>query len=305
VSVAERAVDVVPFEPPRAVLRAVAVSVRPHQWVKNLLVLAAIVFAAELGDPVRVAAALVAFVSYCAASSAAYLINDAADVDADRRHPVKRHRPLACGEIGVTLALVIASFLLGVAFALAAALGVASLVCLVAFVALQAAYTLRLKALVFADALAISALFVLRAVAGALAIDVSMSPWLLGCTGLLALLLILGKRRAELSLVERTGTASGRAALARYTVAGVDRLLAIVAASTIAAYVVYTLVGKESHLLLATVPLVVYGVARYVALLRAGTVGEEPARLLVTDRPILGVVSCWAALCAVLLAVAG
>ncbi len=296
----ERVAEIVHFEPRRTPLRAVVVALRPRQWVKNTLVFAGIVFAAELGDPARWAAALVALVAYCAASSAAYLLNDVRDAEADRDHPVKRRRPLARGELSTWLAVAVAAGLLVLALATSAVLGAASLACLLAFVGLQAAYTAGLKEVVLVDAFAIAGLFVLRAAAGALAVDVPISPWLLLCTGLLALFLALGKRRAELALVNRSA-APGRSALSGYSIGVVDHLLTTVAASTISVYALYTLTARDSPLLLVTVPLVVYGLLRYLVLLRTGTVGEEPESVLTGDRPILVTVALWVALCGALL----
>ena len=179
---------------------AAFVALRPRQWTKNLLLFAGIIFAAELGDAGRWAAAITAFVAYCAASSASYLVNDVRDVASDRLHPVKRARPVARGELGRQRALVLAAALTALALALAAVLGPLSLACMAGFLALQAAYSLRLKTIELVDVIAIAGLFVLRASAGAVAVDVRISEWLLLCTFLLALFLALGKRRAELAL---------------------------------------------------------------------------------------------------------
>lgn len=272
--------------------------------MKNLLVFAGILFAAELGDAGRWAAALTVFAAYCAASSAAYLVNDLRDLEEDRRHPVKRRRPLARGELDRRAALVLAGGLALGAAALAAVLGPVSLLCLAGFVGLQASYTLLLKEVVLVDALSIAGLFVLRAVAGAVAVDVRISPWLLLCTGLLALFLALGKRRAELVLVERAAT-PGRAVLAGYSVELADQLLAVVASSTVVAYALYTVTARESQALMVTIPLVVYGVLRYLLLLRRGTAAEEPENVLLGDAPILVTVAAWAVLCGALLALDG
>ena len=194
------------------------VALRPRQWTKNLLLFAGIVFAAKLGDAGRWLEAVAAFAAYCAASSAAYLVNDVRDAGHDRTHPLKRRRPIARGELSAGNALMLAAALALVAVGVAAVLGLASLACLLAFCVVQAAYTLRLKHLVLIDVLTISGLFVLRAAAGAIAVDVRISPWLLLCTGLLALFLALGKRRAELVLVgtRRDARAAGaRRLLAR------------------------------------------------------------------------------------------
>ena len=278
--------------------RAAFVAMRPRQWTKNLLLFAGIVFAAKLGDPERWIDAVVAFVAYCAASSAAYLLNDVRDVVSDRVHPVKRYRPVARGELAPRSALVLAAGLAILAVVLAMTLGPLSLACLVAFAALQAAYSLGLKAFELVDVLAIAGLFVLRAAAGAIAVDVRISEWLLLCTFLLALFVALGKRRAELGLEG----VDARPALSGYSVALVDQLLAIVAAATIAAYTGYTLAAHDTRWLVTTVPLVVYGLFRYLLLLHRRGLGEEPEALLVEDLPLLITVAVWAAACAVILA---
>jgi len=288
------------LELPRRRSPAVAalVAMRPRQWTKNLLLFAGIIFAAKLGDPARWAAAVTAFVAYCAASSAAYLVNDVRDAESDRLHPVKRSRPIARGELSPRAACVLAAALALAALTLAGALGPPSLACLAAFVALQAAYSLGLKTFELVDVLAIAGLFVLRASAGAIAVDVRISEWLLLCTFLLALFVALGKRRAELGL----DGVHARPALDGYSVVLVDQLLAIVAAATIAAYTGYALAAHDTRWLVATVPLVVYGLFRYLLLLHRRGLGEEPETLLVEDLPLLVTVAVWAAACAVILA---
>ena len=282
----------------RSAVVAAFVALRPRQWTKNLLLFAGIVFAAKLGDPIRWVAAVTAFVAYCAASSAAYLVNDVRDVGSDRVHPVKRYRPIARGELAPRAALGLAGALVLLAFALGAALGPLSLLCLVAFAGLQAAYSLGLKALELVDVLTIAGLFVLRAAAGAIAVDVRISDWLLLCTFLLALFVALGKRRAELGLEG----VQARPALSGYSVPLVDQLLAIVAAATIAAYTGYTLAAHDTRWLVTTVPLVVYGLFRYLLLLHRRGLGEEPEALLVEDLPLLATVAAWAAACGAILA---
>ena len=283
----------------RSPAAAALVAMRPRQWTKNLLLFAGIIFAAKLGDPGRWVAAVAAFVAYCAASSAAYLVNDVRDAESDRLHPVKRSRPVARGDLSPRSALVLAGALSLAALSLAGALGPWSLACLAAFVGLQAAYSLGLKTLELVDVLAIAGLFVLRAAAGAIAVDVRISQWLLLCTFLLALFLALAKRRAELGLEG----VRARATLDGYTPALVDQLLGIVAAATIAAYAGYTLAAHDTRWLIATLPLVVHGLFRYLLLLHRRGLGEEPETLLVEDLPLLVTVAAWAAACAVILAV--
>lgn len=286
----------------RGTLVAAFAALRPHQWTKNLLVFAGILFAAKLGDPVRWLEAITCFVAYCAASSAAYLVNDVRDREADRAHPVKRQRPIASGELSLRAAYWLAFVLLAVAIILAVPLGLASLGLLVVFVTLQLAYTVSLKHLVLIDVFSIAGLFVVRAAAGAVAVDVPISPWLLLCTGLLALFLALGKRRGELVLVELRET-PGRRVLDGYSLAVVDQFVSIVAAAAIVAYALYTFTASESRTLMITIPYVLYGVFRYLLLLQRQEVGEEPDHVLVTDMPILAAVAAWALTCAAILVI--
>jgi 4-hydroxybenzoate polyprenyltransferase len=294
-------VAVAVLDSPRSRARAALVAMRPRQWSKNLLLFAGLLFAAKLGDETRWLEALLAFALYCAASSAAYLVNDVRDAVQDRQHPIKRFRPVASGELPVRAAVALAGVLGAVAFAGAAVLGLGSVGFLVGFLLLQAAYTAGLKQVVLIDVLAIAALFVVRASAGAEAVDVRISPWLLICTGLLALFLALAKRRAELVLVGAEET-PGRPVLEGYSLALVDQLVTVVAASTVIAYSLYTFTARDSKAMMATVPFVLYGVFRYLLLLHRHDLGEEPENVLLSDGPLLLTVAAWAATSAVILA---
>jgi 4-hydroxybenzoate polyprenyltransferase len=285
----------------RSPLQAALVALRPRQWLKNLLVFAGLVFATKLGDAGRWLEALAAFGAYCAISSAAYVVNDLRDREDDRLHPVKRARPIARGELSPRRALALAGGLAAVALALAGVLGLVSVAFLLAFAALQAGYTLSLKHVVLLDVLVIGSLFVIRAAAGAAAVDVRISPWLLLCTALLALFLALAKRRGELVLVGAQRT-PGRPVLEGYSLELVDQLLAIVASSTVIAYSVYTLTARDSKALLATVPFVIFGVFRYLLLVHRDDVGEEPEQVLLSDVPIILAVAGWIATAAAILA---
>ena len=280
---------------------AAARALRPRQWSKNLVLFAGILFAAKLGDAARWGEAASAFVAYCAASSAGYLVNDVRDAPHDRLHPVKRRRPIASGELTVEAAYVLAGVLLALALAVAATLGQRSLLFLTMFVALQGAYTFALKEVVLVDVVAIGGLFVLRAAAGAVAVDVRISPWLLACTALLALFLGLAKRRAELLLVGADAT-PGRRALKGYSLAFVDRLVLVLAVSAVAAYVLYALTARESKEMALTIPFVLFGVLRYLVLVRRRDLGEEPEEVLLSDRPLVATVALWALTSAAVLA---
>jgi 4-hydroxybenzoate polyprenyltransferase len=298
---APRPADVVALPARRSWPRAAVVSLRPRQWTKNLLLFAGIVFAAKLGDLSRWVEAFAAFGAYCAASSAAYLVNDVRDAEEDRRHPLKRLRPVARGELPPRDALVLAGALVVVAVGLVTPLGLDALAYLAAFAALQLAYSLGLKHVVLVDVMAIGGLFVIRAAAGADAVEVRISPWLLLCTALLALFLGLAKRRGELVLVGAE-SAPGRPVLDAYSLALVDQLVSVVAASTIIAYSLYTFTA-HSDAMMVTIPFVLFGVFRYLLLVHRQGLGEEPDAVLVKDVPILATVALWAATCAVILAV--
>jgi 4-hydroxybenzoate polyprenyltransferase len=285
----------------RPALMAALVALRPLQWTKNLLLFAGIVFAAELGDGGRWLEAWAAFLAYCAASSAAYIANDLLDAQADRLHPVKRLRPIPRGELPRETALALAAFLATLAVVIAATLGFGSLSLLALFLALQAAYSLRLKHVVLLDVMTIGALFVIRAAAGAVAVDVRISPWLLVCTALLALFLGLAKRRAELVIVDAE-EAPGRPVLDGYSLELVDQLVSVVASSTVMAYSLYTFTARDSKAMMATIPFVLFGVFRYLLLVHRRDLGEEPERVLLSDAPILVSVAAWGATSALILA---
>lgn len=279
---------------------AALVALRPLQWTKNLLLFAGIVFAAELGDGGRWLEAWAAFLAYCAASSAAYIANDLLDAQEDQLHPVKRLRPIPRGELPRETALALAAFLAALALVIAAVLGLASLGLLALFLALQAGYSLGLKHVVLLDVMTIGALFVVRAAAGAVAVDVAISPWLLVCTALLALFLGLAKRRAELVLVDAE-EAPGRPVLDGYSLELVDQLVSVVASSTVMAYSLYTFTARDSKAMMATIPFVLFGVFRYLLLVHRRDLGEEPERVLLSDAPILVTVAAWAATSALIL----
>jgi 4-hydroxybenzoate polyprenyltransferase len=269
-------------------------AMRPHQWTKNLFVLAGLVFSGNLADFSRWPAAAAVFAAYCMLSSGAYLINDVRDADADRRHPTKRLRPVARGDISPRVALVTAAALLGGGIAVVAPLGRESLLFGLTFAAGQLAYSLALKRIVAIDVLTIAGLFVLRAAAGAAAVNVRISGWLLVCTAFLALFLAFGKRRAEFLALAGT---SGRKVLRHYSAQALGMLVSTTAAGACAAYLVYA-VTTTTGVMLVTVPFVLFGLGRYLFLMRRRDLGEEPDRVLQTDAPILLSVVLWALIAA-------
>jgi 4-hydroxybenzoate polyprenyltransferase len=272
-------------------------SLRPQQWVKNLFVFASLTFSHNLAQPGAVARSVMAFAIFCALSGAIYLINDVADVEKDRLHPQKRHRPLAAGQLTVGRALAAAALLLVGGLAGSAWLGFAFLLVALAYVTMLVLYSVRLKNVVILDVLVVAGGFVLRAIAGAVAIGVPISGWLLICTILLALFLALGKRRHEYLTLEEDA-ARHRPILAEYSPAFLDQMISVVTASTVMAYALYTMSPDttarfQTHLLPATVPFVLYGIFRYLYLLYRRALGGNPSELFLSDRPLLLNVLCW------------
>ncbi len=279
--------------------RALVASLRPHQWIKNLVVLAALVFSKHLFDADAAQRAGLAFAIFCALASAVYLVNDMVDLARDRLHPVKRSRPLASGALPVGVARAGAVGLVALALAASLALGTQFLLCGAAYAALGLAYSLALKQVVILDVLAVAIGFVLRAMAGAVAITVPFSPWLLVCTILLALFLGLAKRRHELVLLE-DNAAAHRGILAEYSPYLLDQMIAVVTASCLTAYAFYTLAPEtvekyRTERLALTIPFVIYGIFRYLYLVHSREQGGSPGDVLFADRPLLAAVVLWAA----------
>jgi 4-hydroxybenzoate polyprenyltransferase len=270
---------------------------RPEQWLKNGFVLAPIVFSGLIGDVDAWLRTILAMIAFCAASSAVYLVNDVIDREADRSHPIKRNRPIASGEVSAATALVVAMILVAAAIGVALWLGGWLPAVLAAYIVLVVLYSAVLKRAVFLDVLVVAAGFVLRVVGGAVAINVPVSRWILVVAYLLALYLALGKRRSELALL---GGEAGnhRAVLGHYTLPMVDQAISVVLGATVLAYALYTVapdtvakVGSEG--LLATVPIVLYGLFRYLYLLHKHELGGSPTRALLADRPLLVCVVIW------------
>ena len=289
----------------RSTLSLVAISLRPEQWTKNLLLFAGLIFGGRLLEVSAVLTAVAAFAIFCALSGCIYLFNDVSDRDADRCHPLKRARPIAAGDLTVPSALLAAAVLAAVAlpaaFLISAALGAVA----AGYALLLLLYSTALKHIVIIDVLAIAGGFVLRAIAGALAVNVPIGAWLLSCTTLLALFLALSKRRHELMLLGE-GAADHRRILEEYSPYLLDQMIAVVTASTLIAYTVFATSADTAQRLGTprlglTIPFVLYGIFRYLYLVHQKRGGGSPAALLVTDRPLLACVVLWVGAVAVLM----
>ena len=280
----------------RSPLVAFLVALRPKQWVKNVFIFAPLVFAMELKNPHAVLMALATFAAFCALASAVYLANDVRDREADRRHPVKCRRPIAAGELSPAVAIV-ASVLFG-AGALLAAYRIAPRVGAVAtaYLVLNILYSFGLKRVVILDVMIVASGFLLRAAAGAFALDVVLSHWLVLCTGLLALFLGFVKRRQEIAtLTDRLGT---REILREYSLPFLDEMIGIVTGATVVAYALYAFseevarkLGTE-HMGL-TIPFVLYGIFRTLYLVHQRGEGENPTTLFLSDPPLIATVFLW------------
>jgi 4-hydroxybenzoate polyprenyltransferase len=285
--------------PRPSVAASLFLALRPAQWTKNLIVFAALIFGQRLLDAEAVLRATVAFLAFCALSGVVYLVNDIVDREADRQHPLKRLRPIAAGDLSVSAALGGAAVLLIGALVAAVWLGAAFVLHAAAYVGLQLAYSMGLKRQVILDVLSIALGFVIRASAGGAAIDVPISQWLLVCTILLALFLALAKRRHEITLLG-DDAARHRAILGEYTPYLVDQMIAVVAASTLMGYAVYTVSTETvqrfgTPWLGLTLPFPLYGIFRYLYLVHRRSQGGSPTELLLADRPLLLCVALWGA----------
>jgi 4-hydroxybenzoate polyprenyltransferase len=287
------------------VISALLAAVRPRQWVKNLLVFAGLIFSRGFHEPALVARSAEAFALFCLLSGGIYLINDVLDAERDRSHPQKRHRPVASGRLpapvalGVGIALLVGASL--AAFTLSTPFGVVA----VTYAALLTTYSTGLKHVVIVDTLIIAAGFVLRALAGVVVLDIELSNWLLLCTILLALFLTFGKRRHELLALD-AAAADHRPILEEYSPQLLDQMIAVVTASTLMAYALYTMAPETqtklgtTHLPL-TIPFVLYGIFRYLYLLYRRDLGGNPSELFLTDRALLLAVALWGATVIVIL----
>jgi 4-hydroxybenzoate polyprenyltransferase len=275
----------------------VLMSLRPEQWTKNLIVFAALIFGQRLFDPAAVGRSLAAFFIFCGLSGVVYLLNDVSDREADRLHPLKRKRPIAAGEVSPAVALASAAVLTAGALAGAFWLRPTFGWIAVAYLSLFAAYSRVLKHVVILDVLTIAIGFVLRAAAGAAAITVPMSQWLLVCTILLALFLGLSKRRHELTLLANAATGHRRI-LEEYNPYLLDQMIGVVTASTLVAYIIYctspeTIEKFHTTNLVLTTPFPIYGIFRYLYLVHQKGVGS-PSEVLLTDRPLVVCIALWA-----------
>ncbi len=300
-------------------LRAIFKTMRPRQWTKNFTVFIGIVFAQQLFSVPSLLRTVLAFATFCVASSIIYILNDILDLENDRQHPKKRFRPLASGQLPISWAITAIGVLLVICIGLTTSIffepigvqrdiyapyggaNVLFALTIASYLVMMVFYSTRLKHVVLIDVFLIAAGFVLRIMAGAVVIPVSISPWLYLVACLLSLFLALSKRRNELVLLQ--GQASNhRKILKEYSIPMLDQMITIVATTTIMAYGLYTVQGTTgNHRLIVTIPLVLYGIFRYLYLVYMRMEGGSPEEVLLRDRHMLGTVILCTALIFVIL----
>lgn len=290
-------------------------AVRPRQWIKNFAIFAAVIFSGQLDNPVALSLAFQAFLVFCGATSSIYLLNDVFDIERDRLHPFKSKRPIAAGIIPIWLAVSLAIVLIILVLPLSYQITPALFLAILSYLLLQLFYSSYLKTTILLDVMAIAAGFVLRIYAGVWVIDAHLNVWFLLCVTSFALFLAIGKRRSELTLLQAQA-AKHRETLLHYPENLLDILTAMFANSTWLAYALFTFLQppilarnrlsilfdnfslpfSQAKYLMATIPVVIYGVMRYLYIIYEKKEGESPERVLLTDRPLLITVVIWLAM---------
>jgi len=274
-------------------------AMRPHQWSKNFFVYAALIFSQNILNLPLLLKTTIAFSAFCLISSALYIFNDLKDLEEDKLHPLKSKRPIASGKIKKSTAILMIVVLGLLGFSSALTLNKNYFIIILVYFLIQMAYSIKLKHIVILDVFVVALGFLIRVVAGGLAIEVSLSSWLLICTILLALFLALSKRRHELVLLE-DGASDHRPILEEYSPYLLDQMIAVVTASTVIAYCLYT-ISEETVTkfgttnLIFTVPFVLYGIFRYLYLIHQKSEGGSPEALIIKDKPLLIDIFLWIA----------
>lgn len=277
---------------------AIVKTLRVYQWTKNSLVFAALIFAGELMDLEAIQLSIIAFFSFCFSASSAYILNDIIDIEKDRLHPEKSRRPIPRGDVSIPMAFFLTVALAVLSLALGYTLGIKFIAILLVYVFLTVSYSLLWKKFFLVDVLVLAMGFVTRAIAGAVAINVVFSHWLIVCTLFLALFLGLGKRRGELLLL-KDDAENHRSVLVFYTIEYLDQLLLIVSGGALITFTIYTcspevITRLHTDKLYLSLPFVIYGLFRYLYLVRYQGEGSDPSKVLLSDKPIILCVILWA-----------
>ncbi len=280
--------------------------IRPKQWIKNLFVFAPILFAGQLLNLPLLMQNMLAFIAFCGVSSSVYVLNDIIDVESDRAHRKKRYRPIAAGDVSIAQAKILFVFLLVFTALVCFKLNYLFTLTIVFYFINNLLYTFKIKNIVLLDVFSISTGFILRVVGGAVAIDVSVSSWMIITTIFISLFLGISKRRAELSGPNQENLEKQRKVLSDYDVVFVDQLNTVAATGTILSYALYTVSEKavtafHSDKLIYTTPFVIYGIFRYLYLLHQKNMGESPTSIVTKDIPIIINSLLWLIVCAVII----
>ena len=286
-------------------MKNILVMLRPKQWIKNLLVFAALIFSKHLLDlPLLLRTALV-FIAFCTLSSSAYVLNDLLDLKEDRSHPWKRLRPIASGAVSTSFAVLLGIILMGFSFGIGCLLSFKLLIIFLVYFFLQLVYSFGLKHVVILDVMLLASGFVIRAIAGGVAIAAHVSNWLLLCTFLLALFLALCKRRQEIVVLEKSAV-DHRPVLAEYSEPFIDSLISVITGATVVSYALYTVspevirkLGTDK--LIFTLPFVLYGIFRYLYLMHQKDLGDNPTEVLFTDFSLQLGILAWLVVCFILI----
>jgi 4-hydroxybenzoate polyprenyltransferase len=277
-------------------LRGIIKTMRPHQWIKNILIYVPLVFDRKLTDVPSLVQTTAGFIIFCLLASVVYIVNDITDLEADRNHPRKKKRPLASGKLPVLVAVISAIVILSITIPLAYWLSPPFALVLLCYFSLNLLYSKWLKHIPIIDVFVLASFYVLRVIAGLTLIEVErFSPWLYMVTTLLALYIGLGKRRAELTLLQENAN-QHRRVLEGYTIPLLDQLIIIVSATTIIAYSLYTFSAPnlpENHTMMLTIPFAIYGIFRYLYLIQVKQEGGAPEEILLSDRPLQITVLLW------------
>ena len=275
----------------RHTIKDIAISIRPYQWVKNVLVFAALFFSLSFLNPEAILFSMAAFISFCLVIGSVYVLNDIRDKEADSQHPEKKYRPIASGSLPVSTALTFFMIFLISGLAIAFLINWKVLFLIGVYLCLNLGYSFGLKKVVILDVMIVALGFLIRPMAGAYAIDVAVSPWLFICTLLLALLLVLGKRRQELAMM-KSEAGSHRKSLEEYSLPFLDGLMFVSASAAIVTYSLYTIADDVvarfgTQWLIATTPLAIYGIFRYLYLVYIKKQGGDPTKMMITDKAFL------------------
>ncbi|MFL0249835.1 decaprenyl-phosphate phosphoribosyltransferase [Clostridium neuense] len=272
--------------------KALLLLMRPKQWTKNLFIFGAIIFSGNFSNKPLILENLFVFVMFCLTSSSVYIFNDIIDADKDRKHPVKKNRPIASGKVSKIQGIIFDVILLIIIITFTSRVDINILILLIGYIIMNIFYSFILKNVVIIDVMIITAGFVMRLASGGMATHVELSPWIILCTVLLALFIALNKRKSEIISMKENSTKT-RKILEEYSVELIDKMLTIVTPSILMAYCLYTFSSIQNRSMMITIPFVLYGIFRYEYLMEKANIGGKPEDVFTKDTPFLINIVCW------------